>query len=204
MISVVLFTSFNLIIRNGPDSPPSSTALEKPVPIDFFNAGKSFMTNKNYLFLTMSYGLAQGTFAAISTLKSSIFDPYGISPDNIALLGSILLIAGMIAAPIVGIYIGRSGKYIVTIRCLAVLLTLSLLYALYTLHTFTRIGSLFFAISICGAAATAYIPATLSLANELTFPMQPAATIGLMNICGSICASFLGLLGTWMTTLSPK
>jgi MFS family permease len=204
-ISFVIFVAFIAIYKEQPDLPPSSVALQKPPRVDLLSAIKGFLTNRNYLMLTLSFSLTQGLFAAIGTLLSSIFDPLGVDPARISLLGGILLVSGMLSAPLVGIFLDRTGKYVLTVRVLSVLLAASICLALFSVQRIEQDFDLMMLnMAICGACAVAYIPATLALANELTFPLQPAASVGLMNIGGSIFAFNLGIFGTWMTTVDPN
>jgi len=59
-------------------------------------------------------------------------------------------------------------------------------------------------VGVIGFFAVAFIPASLSFACELTFPMQASLSNGLLFIIGSSFAIFLGVVGTYLANIRPE
>jgi hypothetical protein len=55
---------------------------------------------------------------------------------------------------------------------------------------------------VAGGCAVSMVPTYLDLANELTFPMQPAVANGVMILSGQVVGTVLGAYGTYITTVT--
>ena len=68
-----------------------------------------------------SFGATLATFNVYGSLLDIILDCYGFTPDEVSYIGASMMISGIIAAVILGLYIERTLKYSFVFRALATL-----------------------------------------------------------------------------------
>lgn len=73
---IIIFTS---VFQDRPPTPPSAAQEEaqrlensEGEQVSFFQSLKNLMTNRNFIFLLLSYGINVGVFYAISTLLNPV------------------------------------------------------------------------------------------------------------------------------------
>lgn len=67
--------------------------------------------NRKFMSLAISFGTVNGTFNIYGSLMDDILDPYGFTPNDASNFGAALMIAGIISAGILGIYVQKTLKY---------------------------------------------------------------------------------------------
>jgi hypothetical protein len=134
------------------------------------------------------FAINYGIFGAIATLLSSVCDPLGFSPIDIAVIGGVLLVSGILSAPFIGILLDRTRKYILIFRIICVSMTTSLIIAYATLQYRDKYFYLTLAnVAVIGFFAVAFVTAALQFACELTFPIAAPLSNGLLFIAGFSC-----------------
>lgn len=189
----------NLFIKEKPDAPPSAVAQ---VPYERLDFSKSFSVmgeNRNFLLLTIAFGLPFGSYIAIGTLVSNLFDPFGYSASELSFICLMLLGSGVFGAIIIGAFIDRTRMYKQTMIVLTGMIAVATAMVICTLTWFLDNESMFINwMEVLGFVGTGYIPLCLSYGSELTFPLQPALVNGTLTLVGSACSFLLSLLGAFM------
>lgn len=189
----------NLVIREKPVSPPSEVASVPYEVLDFKQSFGVMRQNTNFLLLALAFALPFGSYIAIGTLVSNLFDPYGYTPDELSWICLMLLLSGVLGAVLVGAFIDRTQKYKHTMHVITAGIAISLSMVIVTLSFFLESESMLISwLEILGFFATSYIPLCLSYGAELTFPLQPALVNGTLTLLGSASACILSVLGAFM------
>ena len=61
--------------------------------------------NKKFISLAFAFGTVNGTFNIYGSLLDKILGPYNFTSDEVSVYGAVLMITGIIAAAIFGIYV---------------------------------------------------------------------------------------------------
>lgn len=161
--------------------------------------------NKNFMKLACSYALVYGVYVSIGTSMSNLLNPFGYSPTDISIAGGTCLLAGVVAALIIGCYLDCSAAYKKTHVTLSVLTLLSTLLVI-PMIMFSK-GSLYaimIPIVILGISSVSFFPTCLSYGAELTFPLQPALVNASMNFLGQITAFIMMGTATLITDVDAS
>lgn len=90
----------------------SMYSLGAQVEIEAFGESiRKLLQNKTFLALAFAYGTVNGSFNIYGSLLDDILDPYGYTDDQVSMLGLGMMIAGIISAALIGIYVERTLKY---------------------------------------------------------------------------------------------
>lgn len=186
---VGMYAAFMLIFREKPEHPPSAVA-EAPIQnLKFSEAFAVMKENKSYMLHMISFSLMFGFYVSYGNLISLLFTPFGFSPSEIANLGLYLLVSGLVGAILTGIWIDRTNTYKITSLVLIagnVIFLTGITQTVY--HAEYSRTLLLLSIILMGFCAVSYIPISLGLASELTFPLQPALVNGTMILLGQASA----------------
>ena len=188
-----------VVIKDRPDKPPSAVSEVVPKQIGWAETWELLRDNKNFTLLLVAFSLPFGSFLAVGSLMSNIFDPFGFKPSAVAYVSLALLVSGVIGAVIFGCLLDKWKLYkllmsiCASIVCIATCLLMTIMYMLPGVKA---------PIAICliigGVFGTGYFPLCFAYSAELTFPMQPALIDGLMNLIGAVVAFLFGLAGSFL------
>ena len=76
IMAIIFWIVFMVSMKEKPDVPPNAVA---EVQYEWLSAKQSLIilkANPNFLMLLVAYGLPAGSFLAVGSLMSNIFDPY--------------------------------------------------------------------------------------------------------------------------------
>ena len=99
LLNVVCCLPTFFITKDKPDIPPSPSQkdFEEKTP-GFCESLKLLFTNKEFIFLFISYFLAVGYFDIMSTIINSLLDLYTITSSQCSVIYAVASIAGMLAS----------------------------------------------------------------------------------------------------------
>lgn len=124
------------------------------------------------MLLCLTFALMFGFYISLGNLISSIFTPFGLSPNEISMVGLYLLIAGIIGAICVGVLVDRTGAYKITMLVLSVMNLVFLIIVNQTVYHLDYSYALFLvSLLLMGFSSVSFIPLAFSFAAELTFPL---------------------------------
>ena len=197
---IVFFVIFQIVIRDKPEVPPSAVAAVKPDDHSYCENFKLLWANKNFMILAFSYAIVYGVYVSIGTAMSNLLNPFGFTPIDISIAGGTCLLAGVVAALIIGCYLDCSAAYRKTHITLSVLTLAS---------TATVVPALAFGnghlcyimipVVLLGISSVSFFPTCLSYGAEQTFPLQPALVNAAMNFLGQISAFVMMAAATYIT-----
>jgi len=196
-ITVGVFILFLLIIKDRPDSPPSSVALVEPEKLSCVESLREVRDNGNFSMLLVAFSLPFGSFLAVGSLMSNVFTPFGFTGSQVAYLSLALLFSGVTGAVVFGALLDRFKFY----KCLmgtcagaCTFATALLMVVMYWEPSSFALMTI--SLVVGGVFGTGYFPLCFAYSAELTFPTQYSLVDGTMNMIGGIVAFLFGLLGT--------
>ena len=136
---------------------------------------------------------------SLGALMSPVFEPYGYAPSELAIIGLILLLTGVVSSIIVGIVVDKTGWYKRTMSFLGFGVLLTVILVIIALSFFAEAKGIVIAcFALLGLFAIGYVPLSFAYGAELTFPLQPALVNGTLTLLGSFTAFLLSLLSAFI------
>jgi len=199
VVTIILYFILMFVIKDRPDKPPSAVSEVVPKQIGWAETWALLRDNKNFTLLLIAFSLPFGSFLAVGSLMSNIFDPFGFNASGVAFVSLGLLVSGVIGAVIFSILLDKYKLYkflmsfCAGVVCIATTLLMTTMFMLPDVKAFIAICL------ICGGVfGTGYFPLCFAYSGELTFPMQPALVDGIMNLIGAVVAFLFGLAGSFL------
>ena len=187
-----------MIIREKPDVPPSAVAEAEEDTRDLCQSFGLMKDNKNFMWLAFTFAITFGSYVGFGNCISNILDPFGLEPYQLAQIGIGLLVSGLLGAVISGVFVDQTGQFKL---CLIMVLTIvvgSISTMAYSL-SIDNMDMFIWTAGFLGFGAVAYVPISLALGVELTFPMQPVTVNGSMLMLAQGSGFLLSLAITFIT-----
>ncbi|XP_030368859.1 feline leukemia virus subgroup C receptor-related protein 2 isoform X2 [Scaptodrosophila lebanonensis] len=187
-LTSVLLVLMALFFQDKPPTPPSAAqeAAQRiegghAEQVSFFQSLKNLMTNSNFIFLLLSYGINVGVFYAISTLLNPVVLKYypGHEVDT-GRIGLSIVLAGMLGSVVSGIVLDKTHKFKETTLAVYALSMVGMWIFTFTLDT-GYIAVVYVTASLLGFFMTGYLPVGFEFGAELTFPEPEGTSSGLLN-----------------------
>ena len=179
-------------------------AAEAPLPVLNYLDGFSMMfSNRNYGYVVLIFAIKQGTLSGFGMLITNILSPFGFTPSDLARIGLIFLVGGLVGGLCVTIIIDRTQAYKTTIIILALGCIGSTYGIISFLEDIESFALLFFMISNA-FFSVGFLPVCLNLGIELTFPALPGLVTSSMMILTQIAIFLIGLLFNFTLQISPE
>ena len=134
LVIAIVVILFQLIIRAKPSVPPSAVA-ESEDDRDLAQSFRVMKENSNFMLLSIAFALTFGSYVGFGNIMSNIIDPYGLTPQDIAQIGLVLLITGVIGAVSIGIWVDRTGMYKCTSVVMLAMITVVVVIMVLALHS---------------------------------------------------------------------
>ena len=177
MITAAVFFVF---AREHPPTPPCSSDQEVRSLV-FDGLGQS-LRNKNFILLMLIVFVGLGIFNAIMTWIEEILKPRGFSTVQVGVVGSLMIIGGIIGAIVIPLLSDRYRKrvpFLVLALCGTILgligLTIALNYVLLLASSF-----------ILGFFLLSAGPIAFQYGAEVTYPAPEGTTTGLLLMAGQV------------------
>lgn len=147
--------------------------------------------NRKFMSLAFAFGTVNGTFNIYGSLLDDILDPYNFTPDEVSTFGAALMITGIIAAGIFGIYVEKTLKYRNLFRLcsfIGILTTIGFPLALYfTSQSNIKYYWVYMGLVVCqGIVFIPLQPLTIDYGSDTMFPIGEAQITGVMLSVGQI------------------
>ena len=169
------------LVRDKPPTPPSLSASKPELQIELKQELIKLLKNKNYLILCVAFTCLNSICTCMGAVVSSMTFPYGYTPVDNALIGGVFIISGVFGTIVISILLDRYQKFKDSMISIAIISTLSLVLAQYTLPS--RNVAFFTAnTAIIGLSSIPVGPIGNALAVEITYPVPEAMSNGMMNI----------------------
>jgi len=200
----ITFTTigFAIIIRNAPTHPPSLVATKDPEERNFCAALAEVLKIRSYVLLLIIFCGVDGCFISLADIISELFTAYNYDESDTSLFAGITVIFGVMSSLSVGIMLQRTSKYLITIRIVCFLTLICFILSAVILP----MGHFYPTCAICavlGMCLLPVIPCSMNFGQELTFPMAPPVTNGILLMFGQLGGGIFGIIGEVLCNISP-
>ncbi|KAH8396581.1 hypothetical protein KR215_000872, partial [Drosophila sulfurigaster] len=187
-LTSILLVLMIFFFQDKPPTPPSAAqeAAQRlegmgEQQVSFALSLKNLLTNRNFIFLLLSYGINVGVFYAISTLLNPVVLKYypGHEVDT-GRIGLSIVLAGMLGSVVSGIVLDKTHKFKETTLAVYALSMVGMWIFTFTLDT-GHIAVVYLTASLLGFFMTGYLPVGFEFGAELTFPEPEGTSSGLLN-----------------------
>ena len=198
----VITIPFVFIIRDKPAYPPSLVATKDPEERNFCAALSEVLKIRSYVLLLIIFCMVDGAFISMSDIISQLFTDYHYSTGDTSMFGGVTVVFGVMASMCVGIMLQKTSRYLITIRCVCIGTISSFVLAAIVLPMGNFWGTCF-TVALLGTCIVPVIPASMGLGAELTFPMAPALTNGILLMTGQLGGAVFGILAEFLCGKGP-
>jgi len=187
IFEAVLITILGIIVlalfKDKPPTPPSASAGS--VHEDFKESVKHLFTNRNYLYLLLSFACMNALFNTLGSVIGVIVANYGFTSNDSSIFGTAYLLSGIVGAAIAGVILDKTKKYKLLLIISSAISGVGLLLFCLVLQT-SNFAIVFISITVVGFGMLAILPIGFELACEITFPIGEAMSSGCLMTAGQI------------------
>ncbi|CAH1102513.1 unnamed protein product [Psylliodes chrysocephalus] len=169
-----------------PPHPPSQTMFEerenrKNVTTKVFvESIKTLLQNKAFMLHTLCYGCIVAIFSSIGTLLNQfILSYFPGAQEDAGRMGLVMILTGMVGSVITGFVLDKTHKYKETAFIIFLLSAVAIVGFALALELNSK-WMVYLAIGIFGFFVTAYMPAGIEFATEITFPFPESTVTGIL------------------------
>ena len=199
LMALVAWIIVMIFIKEKPDKPPSAIGKMKYEALDFRQSVTVLKENPNFLKLLIAYAFPFGSFLAVGSLLSNVFDPLGFTASEVSYSSLALLLCGVLGAVIFGAILDKTHKFKITVNVLTFMMAVLTTWLIVVLAYFYSVKwPLVVSLLFGGFFCTGYIPVCFTYANEITFPLQPALVNGMLSMVGYISSWLMSMLGAFL------
>lgn len=163
---------------------------------------KVLIRMKNYMLLVVVFTVLFATYIALATVIDPLLEPFGFQPGVIASLGGFFIVAGVISTLAMGIILDRTKKYLLTLRIITVCSFFGTIVAYYLLPLENTLLA-YFIITIFGFCLVPILAIGFAFATELTHPIPPVLSNGIMLCFSNVGAWMLSFLLLYVLKSTP-
>ncbi|RUS89594.1 hypothetical protein EGW08_002612 [Elysia chlorotica] len=178
-----------LLFRDRPPEPPSRAqqlAVEAAIHDNYLQSLLRLVKNRNFVMLTLAYGINTGSFYGISTLLNAIILGYFEDEEqNAGKIGLTIVLCGIVGSVLAGIWLDKTKTFKETTTGIYLLSILGAVVFTFTLDL-GRIWVVFLTAGSLGFFMTGYLPVGFEFAAELTFPESEGTSSGLLNASAQV------------------
>lgn len=98
-----------ILFRGKPASPPSASAHAVEEPL--LKSLKHLVQQKNYILLTLVFGLGYGVFSGLFTVLDQVVEPQGYSKNDSGFFGIVMLGSGIVGGGLAGVILDKTRAY---------------------------------------------------------------------------------------------
>uniref|UniRef100_A0A1I7ZTV9 MFS domain-containing protein n=1 Tax=Steinernema glaseri TaxID=37863 RepID=A0A1I7ZTV9_9BILA len=174
------------VTSSKPPTPVSASAGNEAEAYGFLKDLKIALTNKAFLVLTVGLGGGVGLFNALYNNLQPSLCVKGYSGTFSGLMGSLLIVSGLIGAALSGIYVDKTKKFTETMKVCFMLAgvfasSLSISFQFENVAWWVALS-----IALFGVFGFAIYPIGLELGVETTYPVAEATSSGLIIMSGQV------------------
>jgi len=202
-IMITVASVFMIItIREKPKFPPSKIAFQKVHRDSMWNTFKILIKMKNYMLLVVVFTILFATYIALATVIDPLLSPFGFEPGVIASLGGCFIVAGVISTLAFGIILDKTKRYLLTLRVITACSLLGSILAYYLLPLDST-SLTYLIITLFGVFLVPIMAVGFAFATELTHPIQPVLSNGIMLCFSNLAAWMLSFLLLYVLKTTP-
>lgn len=198
-----------IFIRDKPSSPPSAVAELNAPPAKMCKVIGEALKERTYVLLICVFASLEGIFVSMASLLSIVFSYYNVPGEPpafgtavIALYGGAVTIGGVGASFVCAFLLQKYQKFLIPIRVICVCTCICFITGFWVLPSLNKVV-VGINIFMLGVFLVPIIPVSMNFASELTFPIAPAATNGMLLMFGHGTGAVLGIVGTPLCQANP-
>jgi len=149
---------------------------------------------RSYVLLLIIFCGIDGCFISLSDIISELFTEFNYDEADTSMFATVTVICGVISSISVGIMLQKTSKYLITIRVVCFSTFLCFIFGGIILPLGHFSPTCIFC-GLLGASLVPIIPCSMNLGQELTFPMAPTLTNGILLMFGQLGGAGFGILG---------
>lgn len=156
---------------------------------------KKLLKCKDFLILSLSFGLGLGLFDGLATLSEQILCVRGYTDDDVGLFTASMIFCGIIGSLITSVILDKTKKFEETAKicfcfCTLASIAFALLQAFNNESVYIKY-SLYFSLCLIGLFGVPLLPICMELAVECVYPISEAATSGILLSIGECFSIFM-------------
>lgn len=191
-----------IVIRDKPTHLPSSVAEKKVERENLCLVIAEAFKEKSYLLLCIVYGIIYGCYISLPIELSPIFSYYK-KPDGteaystfvISIYGMTTSIVGVLTAIVSAIFLQKYQRFSLSLKLICGITCITSATSFVTVP----MGNVWYtgiSVIILGIGLVPINPVGMNFASELTFPLPPATTNGVLLMTGHTAGCVISLIGT--------
>ncbi|KPI89095.1 hypothetical protein ABL78_1831 [Leptomonas seymouri] len=187
-LSMLILVVIGICARDKPKYNPSQTSTENyKLPLARFL--KAQMRDKNFMLLTVSFGLSVGFLSSIAGMLTQLLEPFEISEEISGILAFSGILGGAMNCGVVGLCVDYTHRYKLTILILtAIMIVLVIIVTtiLKVVKDFNAVAvALYILIPLVELTVLPIVPVVMELAVELAYPCPETVptTLVLASMC---------------------
>ena len=193
-----------LVIRDRPTKPPSLVSLQEPEVMNFCPMVAAVLRNKNFLCILASFSALDGVFIGIGVVLDPFFEGLKLPSSAVSIFGGIFVVTGVMSSLVFGFLLDKYRRYLLTLRIITFgsLLAFAICYGTFSTFNIWIIG---INTMLAGILIVPILPVGTAFAGEVTFPMQEAVVIGLLQMVGQVAGLVIGFISSlfFITNQTP-
>ncbi|ORZ03421.1 major facilitator superfamily domain-containing protein [Syncephalastrum racemosum] len=180
------FTIPTLFIPKAPKTPPSPTAdKHEEERIPFLRSLYLLAVNYNFLLILITFGVLCGLFTTVSSVMAQITRPYNISDDEAGYISAGLVVAGIVGAVVMGIFLDKTKRYMLVLRTFVPILGFMYLAFLFVVKE-DNFGPIMAVAVVQGFFTFSLLPVALDLSVECSYPVSESISSPLLWLCSQV------------------
>ncbi|RKP22296.1 major facilitator superfamily domain-containing protein [Syncephalis pseudoplumigaleata] len=174
--------------------PPTPACPPPPASTDTFLRGVlEALRSPGFWALTVLFGSLVGAFSALTGLLNNIVIPYGYSDDDAGIFGAATILAGLIGAGMVGVYIDRTGKHKQVARIMLPFTAATFIGCIFAVREDAYVVCVV-VFALVGLTSFSLLPVGLELSVECTYPVPEASSTNILWMAGQLFALVIQLI----------
>ncbi|TMS36855.1 hypothetical protein L596_003928 [Steinernema carpocapsae] len=174
------------VTSSVPPTPASASAGNEKKTYNFFTDLSFALKTKSFVVLTIALGGGVGLFNALYNNLQPSLCVKGYSETFSGLMGSLLIVSGLIGSAISGVYVDKSKKFTETMKISFLIAGIGASSLAIAFQFEGKEWWVALSIASFGAFGFAIYPIGLELGVEATYPVAEATSSGLIIMSGQI------------------
>ncbi|XP_045196562.2 feline leukemia virus subgroup C receptor-related protein 2-like isoform X2 [Mercenaria mercenaria] len=183
-VTTALFIIIVVVFKDKPPRPPSKAQMlanQGSHQENYLGSLKNLFHNRNFILLTLTYGINTGCYYGIGTLLNPIILYYFPGHEQSAgQIGLVLVLAGVVGSIVAGIWLDRTKSFKPTTVGIYFLSMAGMVALTFTMGV-GLIWVVFLTSAALGFFMTGYLPVGFEFAAEITYPESEGTSSGLLN-----------------------
>ncbi|RKP04757.1 major facilitator superfamily domain-containing protein, partial [Thamnocephalis sphaerospora] len=168
---------------------PPTPACPPPPPSEhsFLQGVRVALSMPGFWALVILFGGMVGVFSALTGLLNNIVIPYGYSEDDAGIFGAVTILAGLVGAAIVSVFIDKTAKHKPTVRATLPFTMATFIGLIFAVRS-DSFEVIIVLMAMVGLFCFSLLPVGLELSVECTYPVPEASSTGLLWMAGQAIA----------------